>query len=283
MAFSWTATTFCGPSRCNLGSHAILWAPNLLLYGHPRSFVESHAICLDIHAKQLDAHKANVDIQSCVMVAHLYAMGDQLSRMGFHVCEWKSTRLCGRPKSGHTYIWISTSSVGCPRSSRRLGGNPRECPHDCMEVHEQPHDIGWKATHSYGRPPENLRELRVYGATWTPIPRCVAGHVGLYVYGHASVAHCVMGTHSLMRSPARSNGIFLRVWAYCVGCGRECYAKCERPHTGCTLCYGRPGDIVRVATRIYGRAYMPTQYVYAHITGQKNSPLPKGERSKARF
>ena len=33
----------------------------------------------------------------------------------------------------------------------------------------------------------------------------------------------------------------------------------------------------------YGRVYMPTQYVYAHITGQKNSPLPKGERSKARF
>ena len=172
----------------------------------PRSLV-------DTHAQQLDAHNANVDIQSCVMVAHLYAMGGQLSRMGFHVCEWKSTRLCGRPKSGHTYIWISTSSVGCPRSSRRSGGNPRECPRDCLDIHEQPHDIGWKATHSCGRPPENLRELRVYGATWTPISRCVAGHVGLYVYGQASVAHCVMGTHSLMRSPARSNGFF------CV-CGR---------------------------------------------------------------
>lgn len=233
--------------------------------GSPRSFV-------DIHAQQLDTHNANVDIQSCVMGVHLYAMGDQLSRMGFHVCEWKSTRLCGRPKSGHTYTWVSTSSVGCPRSSRCLGGNPRECPHDCMEVHERPHNIGWKATHSCGRPPENLRELRVYGATWTPIPRCVAGHVGLYVYGHASVAHCVMGTHSLMRSPARSNGIF------CV-CGRKCYAKCERPHTGCTLCYGRPGDIVRVATRIYGRVwtciYAHTICVRPHYRAKK-FPSPEG-------
>lgn len=219
--------------------------------GSPRSLV-------DIHAQQLDANNANVDIQSCVMVAHLYAMG-------FHVCEWKSTHLCGRPKSGHTYIWVSTSSVGCPRSSRRSGGKPRECPHDCLDIHEQPHDIGWKATHSCGRPPENLRELRVYGATWTPISRCVAGHVGLYVYGHASVAHCVMGTHSLMRSPARSNGIF------CV---------CRRIMRGVDASVTRNVSVrIQVARYVmgaYGCAYTPTQYVYAHVTGQKKFPSPEG-------
>ena len=109
-------------------------------YGPPRSF-------MDLHAQQLDAHNANVDIQSCVMVAHLYAMGGQLSRMGFHVCEWKSTRLCGRPKSGHTYIWISTSSVGCPRSSRRSGGNPRVATRHRVESHA----LLWPSTRKFER------------------------------------------------------------------------------------------------------------------------------------
>ena len=66
-------------------------------------------------------------------------------------------------------------------------------------------------------------------------------------------------------SVTRNVSVRIRV-AHCVMGGQAILCKWPREFMGA-----------------YGSAYMPTQYVCAHVTGQKNSPLPKGERSKARF
>ena len=148
MAFSWTTTTFRGSPRCNLGSHAILWAPNLLLYGHPRNFVESHAICLDTHIQIVGLHE--------VLWTPTFNNWTPITRM------WTSSLALWLPIctlwAANSRVWASTFASGNPRvyvGGQNLATLTSGYPRALLDAHALPgaqvesHAIAWRSTSSH--------------------------------------------------------------------------------------------------------------------------------------
>ena len=152
MAFSWTATTFCGPPRCNLGSHAILWAPNLLLYGHPRNFVESHAICLDAHIQIVGLHEVLwiPTLNNWTPITRTWTSSLALwlpicTLLAANSRVWASTFASGNPR---VYVGgqnLATLTSGYPRALL----DAHALPGAQVEIHANVHTIAWRSTSSH--------------------------------------------------------------------------------------------------------------------------------------